>query len=172
MAQDGVSRDVLLHGLKAGRDNLLNSLRAIPAEDFEKGAYENGWNGRQVLAHVAGIEWSYPRLIGIAEEQKSGKQAEEKPPEKPNKPAQGGINSYNDRTVERYASTSVTELLDIFEENRAKTIAAVEEADADLFQVHVRSAGGIPGPLGTVLNFVAVMHVDGHVNDIVTAAGK
>jgi len=172
MAQDGVSRDVLLQGLKAGRDNLLNSLRPLPEADFEKGAYENGWNGRQVLAHVAGIEWSYPRLIGIAEDQKNGKQAEEKPPEKPNRAAQGGIGSYNDRTVERYASTSVSELIDIFEENRARTIAAVEAADEGLFSVPVRSAGGIPGPLGTVLNFVAVMHVDGHVKDIVEAAGR
>jgi hypothetical protein len=27
------------------------------------GIYENGWNGREVVAHLAGIEWSLPGLI-------------------------------------------------------------------------------------------------------------
>lgn len=170
MAQQGISKAALLEGLKSGRDKLLGSLRPIPEADFERGAYENGWDGRQVLAHIAGIEWTYPKLIGIARESASGEQPAEKPPEQPNKAAQGGIGSYNDRTVERYANSTVGELISTFEDNRARTIAAVEEADEDLFQVQVRSAGGIPGPLGTVLNYVAVMHVDSHVDDIVAAA--
>jgi hypothetical protein len=170
MVQQGISKAALLDALKSGRDNLLGSLGPIPEADFERGAYENGWNGRQVLAHLAGIEWTYPNLIGIARESASGEQRAAKPPEKPNKSAQGGIGSYNDRTVERYANFTVGELISTFEENRARTIAAVEEADEDLFHVQVRSAGGIPGELGTVLNFVAVMHVNSHVNDIVAAA--
>ncbi|MEO7665406.1 MAG: DinB family protein [Dehalococcoidia bacterium] len=171
MAQDGVSKAVLLEGLKAGRDNLLTSLRGIRDEEFERGLYENGWNGRQILAHVAGIEWTYPRLIDVARGDEPPKKEKSSEPAERSKVAQGGINSYNDRTVERYAGTSVKELLAIFEENRAKTIAAIEAADDGLFQVHVRSAGGIPGPLGTVLNYVAVVHVAGHVNDIVAAKG-
>ena len=51
--------------------------------------------------------------------------------------------------------------------NRDATIEAVEQADEALLQVHIRSAGGIPGPLGRVIYFVAVVHVAGHVNDIV-----
>jgi hypothetical protein len=169
MAQDGVSKAALLEGLRSGRDNLLSSLRSIPDEEFEKGLYENGWNARQILAHVAGIEWSYSRLIDVARGDEPPKTLKSSEPAERTKVAQGGINSYNDRTVERYAGTSVKELLDIFEENRAKTIAAIDAADDDLFRVHVRSAGGIPGPLGTVLNYVAVIHVAGHVNDIVSA---
>jgi hypothetical protein len=134
-------------------------------------AERNAGDPGPVLAHVAGIEWTYPRLIGVAEEQRNAKQTAEQPPEKPNRPAQGGIGSYNDRTVERYAATSVAELIDIFDENRATLIAAVEAADDDLFSIPIRSSGGIPGPLGTVLNYVAVLHVNGHVSDIVAAAG-
>lgn len=170
MADDAIIKSALLEGLKAGRDNLLTSLRSIPAEEFEKGLYENGWNGRQILAHVAGIEWSYSRLIDVARGDEPPKTMKSSEQTERTKTAQGGINSYNDRTVERYAGTSVKGLLAIFEENRAKTIAAIEAADDGLFQVHVRSAGGIPGPLGTVLNYVAVVHVAGHVNDIVSAA--
>ena len=63
------------------------------------------------------------------------------------------------------------ELLEVFKNEPRDTIAAIEAEDDDLFQKHVKSAGGIPGPLGTVLNYVAVMHVSGHVNDIVQACG-
>jgi hypothetical protein len=172
MAVDAISKERLIQELRASGGELLAKLREVPAEEFEKGCYENGWNGRQVLAHVAGIEWTYPRLLDTARNAGEPPKSEEKPKETQAKPAQGGIGSYNDRTVERYKDTPVSELLDIFEENRKTTIAAVEAADEDLLAVPVRSAGGIPGPVGTVLNYVAVLHVRGHMNDILQAAGR
>ena len=79
--------------------------------------------------------------------------------------------SYNDRQIERYAGATVDELLEVFRKNRATTIAAVEATDDGLFLREVKSAGGIQGPLGVVFNYVAVLHVQTHVNDIVGAAG-
>ncbi len=81
--------------------------------------------------------------------------------------ARGGIGSYNERQVEKRAQASVAELLAEFKKNRAATIDAVEQADEALLQVQIRSAGGIPGPLGRVILLIAVAHVAGHVNDIV-----
>ena len=170
MTYDYVTKSQLLQKLRDGEAHLLSKLGDLSSEDFERGAYESGWNGRQVLAHIAGIEWTYPRLLDTA--RGAGEPKPDKPKETQARPAQGGIGSYNDRTVERYKDTSAAELLDIFKTNRATTIAAIEAADEALFAVPVRSAGGIPGPLGTVLNFVAVLHVEGHVNDIAAAAAK
>ena len=65
---------------------------------------------------------------------------------------------------------SVAEVIDEFETNRKQTIAAVEAADEELFSKEIRSAGGIKGSAGQVLNMVAVMHVQGHVADIVRSA--
>jgi hypothetical protein len=76
------------------------------------------------------------------------------------------ILSYNDRQVEKRADASVAELIAEFKENRAKTIAAVESADGALFTKEVTSAGGAKGPLATVIDFVAVQHVLGHLRDI------
>ncbi len=59
------------------------------------------------------------------------------------------------------------ELLAEFQKNRDATIEAVEQVDDALLQVQIRSAGGILGPLARVIYFVAVVHVTGHVNDIV-----
>jgi hypothetical protein len=175
MTQQGVlTKAELLEELRSSQQDLLDRLGALPEEQFEQGRYEGGWNARQILAHVASIEWTYPRLIDVAR-QGAPDQASGRPggaPEGSSKPtpaqaARGGIGSYNERQVEKRAQASVAELLAEFQRNRDTTIEAVEQADEALLQVHIRSAGGIPGPLGRVIYFVAVVHVAGHVNDIV-----
>ena len=88
----------------------------------------------------------------------------------PTRIAQGGILSYNDRQVAKRAGATVDELLAEFEQNRAATIAAVEGVDEALLAKEIRSAGGITGPLAGVINAVAVLHVQAHVNDIVGAS--
>ncbi|HUF52411.1 MAG TPA: maleylpyruvate isomerase N-terminal domain-containing protein [Dehalococcoidia bacterium] len=164
--QPGITKAELLEGLRATEVELLEKLRGLPADALEAGCYENGWNGRQVLAHITAIEWTYPKLVDLA---RNGP-PEKKPDEPAHKAARGGINDYNDRSIERYSGATVAELLETFKVNRETTIATVEETNDDLLAAEVKSAGGIRGPLATVLNFVAVMHVRGHVNDIVAAA--
>ena len=46
------------------------------------------------------------------------------------------------------------------------TIAAVEACDEALFAMPIRSAGGVTGPLASVLHSVAVQHILGHMRDI------
>ncbi len=170
MAPETITKPQLLAALRQGERDTIDKLSRLHAERFEEGRYENGWNGRQILAHIAAIEWTYPRLIDVARstDAPSQKKPDSQPP---TRAASGGINSYNDRSIERYTDTSVAELLDVFRKNRATTIAAVEATEDGLFLRQVKSAGGIQGPLGTVFKYVAVMHVAGHVNDIVSAAG-
>jgi hypothetical protein len=170
MATEAITKPQLLAALRQGEKDTIDKLGRLLAESFEEGRYENGWNGRQILAHVTAIEWTYPKLIDVA--RGADRPAEKKPDAPtPTRTASGGINSYNDRSIERYANTSAKELLEIFSKNRATTVAAVEAADDDLFLQEVKSAGGVRGRLGTVFNYVAVIHVAGHVKDIVGAAG-
>ena len=158
----------LLEALRASRDEVLTLVRALPAERLEEGRYENGWNGRQILAHIASIEWSYPRLIDIARDAASPPPAPAATPaaDPPTRSMRGGNDAYNDRQVAKRAHLSVAELLDEFERNRAATIAAVEAADERLFAQQIRSAGGVVGPLAEVFHQVAVAHVLGHTRDI------
>ncbi len=153
----------LLAALRESGDEFLSRLRAVPTEAFEEGRYENGWNGRQILAHVASIEWTYANLLDIARNAEIAPKTEEG---LPTRPAQGGIDSYNERQVAKREGVPATELLDEFARNRAKTIAAIEAADEALLAVPIRSGGGIPGPLGSVLNAVAVGHIRTHLQDI------
>ena len=163
--QSPPSKAQLIESLRSTAADTIARLRSLPPEAFEQGRYENGWNGRQILAHIASIEWTYPRLIDLAREASQPR---------PAAPAgattgggmRGGINDYNERQVEKRAGASVAELIEEFETNRAATIAAAESADEALFGTPIRSAGGITGPLASVLTAIAILHVVQHVNDI------
>ena len=151
------SKADLLRALRDSRDEVLALVRGLGPEALERGGYEHGWNGRQILAHLASIEWTYPRLLDVARQ----------PGAQPTREMRGGNDAYNERQVAKRAHRSVAELLAEFEQNRAATIAAVEAADAALLARPIRSAGGVTGPLAAVLHQVAVEHVLGHARDIV-----
>ena len=170
MAEEQVpSKRELLAALRASRDEVLTTLRALPPERLEDGRYENGWNGRQILAHLASIEWTYPRLIDIARRAQAAAAGPTGAPvgaDLPTRSMRGGNNAYNDRQVAKRAQLSPADLLAEFEQNRAATIAAVEAAEEEVFARHIRSAGGVTGPLALVFHRVAVVHVLGHARDI------
>ncbi len=160
-AERAPSKAELLQALRSSRDEVVALVRSLPPARLEEGRYENGWNGRQILAHIASIEWSYPRLIDIA--RTPPQPAEESPPTRTMK---GGNDAYNDRQVAKREHMTVAELLAEFEKNRAATIQAVEAADDELFGRRIRSAGGVVGPLALVFHQIAVAHVLGHARDI------
>ena len=153
----------LLAALAASRDEVIALVRSMDPARLEDGRYENGWNARQILAHSASIEWSYPRLIDIARTPPAP--VEQAPPTRAMK---GGNDAYNDRQVAKRAGMTVAELLAEFQTNRAATIQAVEAADEALVARRIRSAGGVVGPLATVFHQIAVAHVLGHARDILT----
>ena len=179
-----ITKDELIEALRANGAHAVEALRATPESAFDEGRYESGWNGRQILAHIASIEWTYRKLIDVAKQAP----AEAAPANAPARPsgevrrttaeesrglptaaAQGGIDSYNARQVEKRAAASIPELIDEFEQNRAGTIAAVEATDEALLQTSIRSAGGITGELAGVIQAVSVGHVQMHVADITGA---
>jgi hypothetical protein len=155
------SKAELLRALRESRDAVVTLVASLPPARLEEGRYEGGWNGRQILAHVASIEWSYPRLIDIAQSEPPPDGA---PP--PTRAMKGGNDSYNDRQVAKREHMTVAELLAEFAKNRAATIAAVEAADESLFARRIRSAGGVVGPLALVFHQIAVAHVLAHARDI------
>ena len=161
--KDFPTRAELLAALRASRDEVIALVKRRPPEAFERGCYEGGWNGRQILAHLASIEWTYPRLLDIARDAAAGPPAEG---DTPTRKMRGGNDAYNERQVAKRANLSVAELLEEFERNRAATIHAVEAADEALFSRTIRSAGGVTGPLAIVFHRVAVEHVLGHLSDI------
>ncbi|HVC30421.1 MAG TPA: DinB family protein [Steroidobacteraceae bacterium] len=159
------TKQELLEALRSSEEQLRTVLAPLPQRDYETGRYENGWNGHQILAHIASIEWTYPRLIETARQAAASHAPQESPAPAPS--AQGGIDAYNQRQVDKRAHEAVAGLLAEFHTNRAATIQAVEATDEALLLRPIRSAGGVTGPLSNVLHAVAVSHVLGHAADIV-----
>ena len=157
------SKAELLEALRSSRDEILATVRALSPAALELGRYESGWNGRQILAHIASIEWTYPRLIDIARDSAPVPHPDSGPP---TRSMRGGNDAYNERQVAKRGHLSVGELLEEFEKNRAATIQAVEAADEALFARTIRSAGGVTGPLALVFYRVAIQHALGHASDM------
>ena len=162
-----VAKKDLLAGLRTSGDEVVATLRAATPDMFDRICYAGGWTGREVLAHVAAIEWTYPRLIALARQAADttdgaggGGAAS----------ARGGMDAYNARELAKRAEATIVELLDEFARNRAATVAAVEATDDALLAIPIRSAGGVTGPLGGVLYWAAIEHVLGHVRDIIGGA--
>jgi hypothetical protein len=159
MSETGTASE-LVAALQESKEQVAQRLRAISPETYERGGYERGWNGRQILAHLASIEWTYPRLVDMARVVSTTGDA-----------AQGDasgfdINAYNERQVSKRGQATVPDLIDEFERNRTATIAAIEAADQGLLDTPVISAGAISGKLSEVLRFVAIEHVEQHLKDI------
>lgn len=165
------SKQELIAGLRRTGDEVVAQLGTLDEGVLEAGRYENGWNGRQILAHIASIEWTYPRLIEMAK----GPAAEvsaatSRPRQLPMASGSPQILGYNDRQVAKREGVSVADLLAEFRKNREATIAAIEAADDALLSKDITSAGGAQGPLASVFKFVAIDHVAGHLRDITGAA--
>ena len=178
---DPITKQQLIDALTKTRDEALTTLRAVPAETFAEGRYENGWNGREILAHVASIEWTYPRLLDLAQQapadgQRTADSTQQSAAAAPvQRTADDGsatsapapnILSYNDRQVEKRAGVPVADLIAEFEKNRNTLIAAVQAADDELLTRQIRSAGGITGTTADVIAAVANGHVQMHVADV------
>jgi len=167
-------KERIIERLRATGDDAVRRLRALPEASFSAGRYESGWNAKQILAHIASIEWTYARLVGLAQQStadaptatEASGASREQPAAVPQGPPRGGMDDYNARQVEKRASVGIDELIDEFAANRARTIAAVTEADDRLFTSPIRSAGGITGTLAQVLDAIAIDHVMSHVGDI------
>ena len=145
----------LLAALDETRDEVVAGIDGL---GLSTGVYEGGWNGQQLLAHIASMEWTYPRILELPE-------ATDEEAAKP-RDTSVTVDDYNRRQVEKREDVPADELVEEFVRNRAKTIEAVAaQPDQDLAR-RVRSAGGTVGPLVDVLWFVAVEHVRGHLTDL------
>jgi hypothetical protein len=163
-------QDALLTDLRTDAEQIPTTLSALAPETLTHGAYEQGWTGREIVAHIASIEWTYARLIERASE---AAEAEGDTSVSGKRPGGGTIDmdGYNARQIEKRQDASVAELIDEFRANRTRTIAAVEQTSSDLFAQGMQSAGGVRGTLADVIRSVAIDHVRGHVADLSKSGG-
>src|SRR5687767_12904128 len=123
------TKTVLLAALEATRDEVVTGLEGL---DLSTGVYERGWDGRQLPAHLASMEWTYPRLLELppASDEDAARQRD----------TSETVDDYNRKQIERRNDASTEELVAEFLRNREQTIAAVAAHPDDEFERRVRSA--------------------------------
>ena len=156
-------KGALIEALRANGVEAVAALQRVPADRFAKGCYENGWSAPEILAHVAAIEWTYPKLLELParDPNPAGVLRRNVAPEVGSR-----MDGYNARQVEKRSGMTVAELVAEFQRNRATTIAAMEAAEPAVFGRAVESFGGFQGALADVIEAVAVQHVRGHAADL------
>ena len=155
-----MNKSDLVSALRANREQVVEELRDRPAAFFTRGRYENGWNGREILAHIASMEWTYPNLVRLAE---AGN-----PPEGVAAVKAFDVEAYNQKQVGKRADRDVEQLLAEFQKNREATIAAIEGVDDDVLEVKTTSGGGHTGRLKEIIHLIAVEHTRAHLDHIVS----
>lgn len=152
-----MNKDEVIEALESDTAAVRYAVAGRRPGDWDAGVYENGWNARQLLAHLAAIEWTYPKLIERARQAAA-----------PSDGAGGSfdMDAYNQRQVAKRADASTEDLLDEFTRNRAATVDALRRADDDLLARPARSASGVEGTLLSVFASVSVDHVRQHLADL------
>ena len=158
-----VTKQSLLDDLKEDAAKLSETVDGLTAAQLEEGRYEEGWTAREILAHIAAIEWTYPRLLKLAAPEPATAKTGDKPV---SRDTAGGMDGYNARQVAKRASATAADLVAEFQTNRAATIAAIEGASESLLNTPIRSTGGRTGTVAEVLDEVAVGHVRQHLADL------
>src|SRR6266571_4017746 len=103
MKTDSITKQELLDDIVASGRAFVEAARQVPADQWPEGRYEEGWTARDILAHVASIEWTYPKLLLLAQQPDTGQRDAEKA-------FRRGISDYNQRRVDERKDRSVEEL--------------------------------------------------------------
>ncbi len=163
-----LDRAALLAALRSDGDRVADVLAALPADAFERGAYEQGWTVKDIAAHLASIEWTYPRLIQIAEAADQGAESSDGDAST-DRGSNPQMDDYNARQVAKRRETPLPQLIEEFRSNRAALIDAIEATPAELLEREIQSFGGVRGSLLQVMWSVAVEHVRTHLDDLQSA---
>ena len=97
---DRMTKQQLIDALRSSGERVASALASLSPGDLDRGRYESEWNGRQILAHMASIEWTYPRLLDLAKTTPDAERPAAQPRMTSGAPQ---ILSYNDRQVEKRA---------------------------------------------------------------------
>jgi len=159
-----MNRDELVQDLRDSGSEALAAMMAVPESALERGCYEQGWTVRQIMAHVASMEFAYRRLPELARGSRDAQTT-----------TGGGrfdMDGYNARQVEKRKSTPPAELAEEFRRGRGALVVLIADTEAELLDTPVRTAGGVTGSLGQAIQETAVSHVRTHSSDFARAAGS
>jgi len=131
---------------------------AAPEPAWSKPAYEQGWNARQLLCHIASTSGVAGFLIGMAKAPGSGGMG-----------ADFDVDAWNAQAVAARQDKPITEVLEEVRASCQRDIESVQNAPADLLAQRFRAPWGTEGPLADVIVGSIEGHLMTHVRDLAKA---
>ncbi len=139
--------------------NEVEKLVSSAAESaWSKPAYEQGWNAKQLLCHIASTSGVAGFLVGMAKAPGSGGMG-----------AEFDVDAWNVQAVATRQDKPIAEVLEEVRGNCQRDIESVQNAPDGLLAQHFRAPWGVEGPLADVIVGSIEEHLMMHVRDLAKA---
>ena len=151
------SKDSIIEGIRQVQAETERIASAMPEDGWEEGVYENGWNARQILCHVA-LSANVPAFLIAAANS----------PEPAKMPGGGGnIDDFNESQVAMRMEKPVAEIVKEINTTYEQAINVVQATPDELLAKQIRTPWQTEGELGAlILDEDIRAHVMVHLADI------
>ncbi len=150
-------RDVI-GAIRSAQQEVEGLVSSTPESAWSKQAYEQGWNAKQLLCHIASTSRIAGFLISMAKAPGSGGMG-----------ADFDIDAFNAQQVAARQDKPIAEVLEELCGNCQRDIESVENTPDDLLAQHFRAPWDMEGPLGDVIVGSVEEHFMMHVRDLAKA---
>ncbi len=152
------SKTDIIEVIRNTQDEVEKLVSSAAESAWSKPAYDQGWNAKQLLCHIASTSGVAGFLVGMAKA-----------------PGSGGIgtdfdvDAWNVQAVAARQDKPIAEVLEEVRGNCQRDIESVQNAPDGLLAQHFRAPWGVEGPLADVIVGSIEGHLMTHVRDLAKA---
>jgi len=150
----------IIEVIRNTQDEVQKLVSSAAESAWSKPAYDQGWNARQLLCHIASTSGVAGFLVGMAKAPGSGGMG-----------ADFDVDAGNVQAVAARQDKPIAEVLEEVRGNCQRDIESVQNAPDDLLAQHFRAPWGVEGPLADVIVGSIEGHLMMHVRDLAKAVG-
>ncbi len=151
------TKEEVVAAIRGAQEELDRLVSSTPEAAWSKPAYEQGWNAKQLLCHVAASSNVAGFLLAMARN--------------PGASFGGGLDQdeFNAQQVALREPKSISEVADEAREYLERDVDNANAAPDELLAAHYEAPWGDDGPLGDVIVDSIEEHLMMHVRDLATA---
>ncbi|HEY5641133.1 MAG TPA: maleylpyruvate isomerase N-terminal domain-containing protein [Dehalococcoidia bacterium] len=135
------SKDRIIEGIREVQAEAERVASAMPGDAWDKGVYENGWNAKQILCHIA-LSANVPAFL-IAAANSPG------PAKMPG--GADNIDDFNESQVAMRMEKPVSEILEEMNHTYEQAVDVVHATPDELFARQIRTPWQTEGELGALI---------------------
>jgi hypothetical protein len=154
------SKTNIIDVIRGTQDEVEKLVSSAAETAWSKPVYDQGWNAKQLLCHIASTSGVAGFLVVMA-----------KAPGSDGMGADFDVDAWNVQAVAARQDKPIAETLEELCGNCQRDIDSIQNAPDDLLAQHFRAPWGAEGPLADVIVGSIEEHLMMHVRDLAKAAG-